>query len=77
MEGLNEEEFKKTLEYTRPDGTKRRDSIEQIVNVVECVGFNGFKVVNQFLESGGSYGDSDDLGLGSIGDFDVSHADRC
>jgi len=31
LEGLNEDEFKKTFEYTRPDGTKRRDSIEQIL----------------------------------------------
>jgi uncharacterized damage-inducible protein DinB len=31
LEGLNEEEFKKTFEYTRSDGTKRRDSVEQIL----------------------------------------------
>ena len=31
LEGLSEEEFNKTFEYTRPDGTKRRDSIEQIL----------------------------------------------
>jgi uncharacterized damage-inducible protein DinB len=31
LEGLSEEEFNKTLEYTRPDGKKRRDSIEQIL----------------------------------------------
>jgi uncharacterized damage-inducible protein DinB len=31
LEGLNEEEFKKTFEYARSDGTKRRDSVEQIL----------------------------------------------
>jgi len=30
LESLSEEEFKKPFEYSRPDGTKRSDSVEQI-----------------------------------------------
>jgi uncharacterized damage-inducible protein DinB len=31
LESLSEDEFRRTFEYSRPDGTKRRNSIEEIL----------------------------------------------